>query len=340
MGNTEAFQTLSTSDLANCKCLGQTFFCKGHSVLQTNIVHDCLDSLYLGSATLIKTNCQIQIDSTGQKIYSLGNNTWLVYSIGTIATNQVCPKAGTLTPLTIKSGKSVTVKAGCHIPTMDHLISANESEDMEIVNSWLDWTMSLSQFFNHNDNQQLTAMITDLRQHINGDFDASQLLKRLDTVQKPFSADYWQFSLPAAMIRVAILIAVVSIAVWKKCCAQTSNTGHVPMVAAPPVSQPQFQPQPQPQPQPTPAPSAPVYAQHQNPTFNFSKPTAPVLIYTKQREDILSSFQNSQFLICTFTYLFFIPFYILIFVSNLSYLTQRTLVHIFAFSFMYISHYF
>ncbi len=42
--NTEAFQTLSTSDLANCKCLGQTFFCEGQSVLQTNIVQDCLGS--------------------------------------------------------------------------------------------------------------------------------------------------------------------------------------------------------------------------------------------------------------------------------------------------------
>jgi len=29
IGNTEAFQTLSTSDLANCKRLGQTFFCEG-----------------------------------------------------------------------------------------------------------------------------------------------------------------------------------------------------------------------------------------------------------------------------------------------------------------------
>jgi hypothetical protein len=83
---------------------------------------------------------------------------------------------------------------------MDHLISADESEDMEIVNSWLDWTMSLSQLFNHNDNEQLTAMITDIRKHINDNFDASQLLKYLDTVQKPFSADHWQFSSPAAMI--------------------------------------------------------------------------------------------------------------------------------------------
>jgi hypothetical protein len=217
IGNTYAFQTHSTSDLANCKRLGQTFFCEGQSVLQTNIVEDCLGFLYLESVTLIKANCKFQIDSTSKKIFSLGNNTWVVYSIGTITTNQVCPRAGTLSPLRIKSGQMVTVTQGCNILTIEHLISADESEEKEIVNSWLDWTMSLSQLFNHDDNEPLTVMIMDLRKHINGDFDGSQLLKRLDTVQKPFYIDHWRFSLPAAMFRAAILIAVVSFAIWKKC---------------------------------------------------------------------------------------------------------------------------
>jgi len=259
IGNREVFQTLSTSDLANCKRLGQKFFCEGRSVLQTNVVQDRLGSLYLWSATMIKANCKFRIDSTREKIYSLGNNTWVVYSIGTIATNQVCPKAGTLSPLMIKSRQSVTVSHGCHIPTMDHLISADESEEMEIVNSWLNWTMSLSQLFNHNVNEQLKAMIVDLRKHINGNFDASQLLKCLDRVKKPFFADHWQFSLPAAMFGAAILIAVVSFAVWKKCCAQASNTAQTPMIAAqlpPPQPQPQIQHQPQPQLQMQPPPSS------------------------------------------------------------------------------------
>ena len=116
---------------------------------------------------------------------------------------------------------------------------------MEIVNYWLDWTMSLSQLFNHDDYDQRTAMITDLRKHVNGDFNASQLLNRLNTVQKPFSADHWRFSSPAVMFGAAILIAVVTFAIGKKCCAQ-----------------------------------AQVTAPTQNPTFKFSKPTAPVLIYT------------------------------------------------------------
>jgi hypothetical protein len=185
-GNTEAFQTLSSSDLANCKRLGKTFFYKGRSILQTNIVNNCLGSLYFGSTTLIKNNCKFRIDSTREKVYSLGNNTWIVYSIGTIATNQVCPKTGTLLPIKIKSRHSITVNAGCNIPKMDHLISADDSQKTEMVNSWLDWTMSLPELFNHDDTAQLPATITDIRKHINGDFDSSQLLKRLDNVQKPF----------------------------------------------------------------------------------------------------------------------------------------------------------
>jgi hypothetical protein len=282
--NTEAFQSLSTSDLANCKCLGKTFFCKGRSVLQTYIVEDCLGSLYLGSATLIKANCKFHIDSTKEKIFSLGNNTWVVYSIGTITMNQVCPRADTLSPMMIKSGRTVTVTQGCHIPTIDHLILADESEEKEIVNSWLHWTMSLLQLFNHEDNEQLTAMIMDLRKQINGDFDTSQLLKRLDKVQKPFSANHWHFSSPAAMFGAAILIAVVSFVIWKKCSAQAPSTAHTPAPLPAPQPMPQIQSQPQPQapmppPQNPPHLAPPAYTQ-QNPTFTFSKLTAPVLIYT------------------------------------------------------------
>jgi hypothetical protein len=160
----------------------------------------------------------------------------------------------------------------------DHLISADESEDIEIVNSWLDWTMSLPQLFNHDDNEQLTAMISDIRKHINGDFDASQLLKRLDNVQKPFSADHWRFSSPAAMLGVALLIAVVLFAVWKKCCAQAPQTATIQLPPDQPV-QPQPLPQPLPQvPQQIQQPP-PAYS-HKNLMFTFKQPTAPVLIYT------------------------------------------------------------
>jgi hypothetical protein len=148
---------------------------------------------------------------TREKFFSLGNNTWLLYSIGTIATNYVCPKAGTLSPLMIKSGQSIAVTPGRHIPTMDHIITADEIEQVKIVTSWLYWIITLSQLFNHHDRKELTAKINDIRHQITKDFDASCLLQILDSVQKPFLADHWLFSLPAAMIRKDIIITVISI---------------------------------------------------------------------------------------------------------------------------------
>jgi hypothetical protein len=52
-------------------------------------------------------------------------------------------------------------------------------------------------------------MINDLRKSIHGDFDASHLLRHLETVQKPFSADHWRFTSPAVMLGTAIILAVV-----------------------------------------------------------------------------------------------------------------------------------
>jgi hypothetical protein len=104
---------------------------------------------------------------------------------------------------------------------MEHIITADETEDVEIITSWLDWTMTLSHLFNHHNNEKLMPMITDIRHHTNGDFDSCHLLQKLDSQQKPFSAEHWHLSLPAAMIRVALIIAVISFAIWKKCCAQS-----------------------------------------------------------------------------------------------------------------------
>jgi hypothetical protein len=131
MGNTETFQTLSSSDLASCKCLGSTFFGEGQmTVFKTNIVNDCMGSLFLASSMLIKANCKFWIWDTREKIFCLGNNTWLVYSVGTIATNHVSPKARSSSPLTISSRQAIMVQPGCHTPTMDHMITVDDSNDL------------------------------------------------------------------------------------------------------------------------------------------------------------------------------------------------------------------
>jgi hypothetical protein len=238
IGDTNSFQMLSSSDLAACKRLGPTFFCEGRTVLKTNIVHNCMGLLFLATSTLIKANCKFRISDTREKIFSLGNNTWLVYSIGTIATNQVCPKSKSNTPITIRSGQAITVQSGCHIATMDHLITADETDDVEVHSTWLDWTMTLSQLFDHEDAEQITKVATEIRDTYTGEFDASELIKRLDNIQVPFQSKHWIFSSPLIMIFTLALGVLLTYCIWKKFCTKSSTTAELPFPTAPPAVAP------------------------------------------------------------------------------------------------------
>jgi hypothetical protein len=235
IGDTNSFQTLSSSDLAACKRLGQTFFCEGRTVLKTNIVHDCMGSLFLATSTLIKANCKFRISDTREKIFSLGNNTWLVYSIGTIATNQVCPKTKSTTPLTIHSGQAITVPSGCHIATMDHLITADETDDVEVHSTWLDWTMSLPELFDQDDAEQITKVATEIKDTYSGEFDASELIKKLENIQTPFQSKHWLFSSPLLIIGTLAIGILLTFYIWKKFCAKPPTT-ELLLPSAPPAA--------------------------------------------------------------------------------------------------------
>jgi hypothetical protein len=191
-----------------------------------------MGSLFLASVMLIKNNCKFKISDKREKIFGLGNNTWLVYSEGTIATNHVCPKARSSSPLTISSGQAVTVQPGCHIPTMDHIITVDDTNKLEIHSTWLDW--NLSQLFDYNDSEQITKIVNELRSKITGEFDSSKSLQKLDELYKAFQSIPWLFSSQAAMIGSLIIVSFISFALWKKCCAKSSpETPVMPSLSAP-----------------------------------------------------------------------------------------------------------
>ncbi len=57
---------------------------------------------------------------------------------GSATTNQVCPAANDVTAMQIQSGDTIKIKPGCYIRTMDHVISADESETIDIAIKTMD----------------------------------------------------------------------------------------------------------------------------------------------------------------------------------------------------------
>jgi hypothetical protein len=45
---------------------------------------------------------------------------------------------------------------------MDHIITADDSEEIEIHSKWLDWTWTLGQLFQQPENEKVTAAIDRL----------------------------------------------------------------------------------------------------------------------------------------------------------------------------------
>jgi hypothetical protein len=84
---------------------------------------------------------------------------------------------------------------------LHHVISADESETIEIQRKTIDWTGELAELFGRANTDGIHKAIQGLWTKYNGEFDASELFKELDQI-KPAEA-HWTFTSPATMIDIA-----------------------------------------------------------------------------------------------------------------------------------------
>jgi len=147
IGYSKSFQTISRSALHSCLHLRDTFFCKGREVMEKSLKKSYIGSLYWANAEAIQMTCKFKVTEAQEKIIEVAENTWAIYSTGMIDTNQVCPTKNMIQPHQIKSGDTVSINPGCYIHTMDHVISADKSETVEIQTKTLDWARELMELF-------------------------------------------------------------------------------------------------------------------------------------------------------------------------------------------------
>ncbi len=140
VGHSKSYQLISSSDLQTSNKMGDTYFYKGRTVLLMDLTKTCLGTLYLANAKNIQDCCKFSIGGAQEKIFRLDSNTYVVYYLGKINTNHVCPKAKSISAVQISSGQTVRINPSCYIRTMDHIIMADDSEEIEIHSKWLDWT--------------------------------------------------------------------------------------------------------------------------------------------------------------------------------------------------------
>jgi hypothetical protein len=112
--------------------MGETYFCKGRNVLLTDSTKTGLGALYLADAKNIQDRCKFSIGGAQEKIFCLDSKTYVVYSLAKISTNHFCPKAKSISAIQISSGQTIRVNPSCYVRNMDHIITADNSEEIKI----------------------------------------------------------------------------------------------------------------------------------------------------------------------------------------------------------------
>jgi hypothetical protein len=198
----------------------------------------CLRALYLADAKNIQDRCKFSIGGAQEKIFRLDSNTYVVYSLGKINTNHVCPKAKSVSAIQISSGQTVQINPSCYVRTMDHIITADDSKEIEIHSKCLDWTWTLGQLFQQPENEKVAAAIDRLCTKISGKFDAEILINELETMTKEAKANpvsHWTFTTLGAMKGGSVISLLLLFCCWRMCRNSGNNATLYPATSAPPA---------------------------------------------------------------------------------------------------------
>jgi hypothetical protein len=116
---------------------------------------------------------------------------------------------------------------------MDHIITADDSEEIEIHSKWLDWTWTLGELFQQPENGKVTKAINQLQERISCKFDSEILINELEMMTKEEPPNHWTFTTPGAMIGGAIISLLLLFCCWRM-CGSTGNSAY-PAPSAPPA---------------------------------------------------------------------------------------------------------
>jgi hypothetical protein len=190
----------------------------------------------MANSESIQNHCRFKIAEAREEIFKLSENTWAVYSVGTITTNEVCPAAA----MQIQSGDTILIKPGCYVRTMDHVISADESEMIEAKIKTMDWAGEITDLFHYRNKDAIHQAVLGLWTRYNREFDATILLDQLDHLKAPDA--HWAFTSPVAMIGADICLFAIGACLWKCCCRTKEDPP--PQPSAPPMPMPAMTTQP------------------------------------------------------------------------------------------------
>jgi len=229
----EAYKILSSSDLIHCNKFGNHHFCEGSYSLRTNFKSTCLGSIFIGDVASARTQCGFGVQKHKEAVLDMGNGEYRIFTPQSFATAQVCHNSST--SLNITNGATVKIQDGCKIQLKQHLLVANDQEEVQLQteNRVLTWSWNMGHLFPNvsEDNMQKALRALTTRGFHN--FDASDLLHQLDIISNQPESNFYTSNYSSPVASIIVVAAIVGLG-FLLCCLKKRCSKKSVVPSAPP----------------------------------------------------------------------------------------------------------
>lgn len=224
----EVYKILSSSDLIHCLRFGNHHFCEGSHSLKTNFKSTCLGSIFIGDLASARTQCSFVIQKNKETVLDMGNGEYRIYTSGSYLASQVCYNHSTYRNIT--NGATLKVPDGCRVQLKQHLLVANEQEEvqLETENRILTWSWNMGHLFPNVTEDTMQKALRSITNRGFHNFDASDLLHQLDIIHATPESEFYSSGPSASLASVILIVVIVGLALLgcclKKRCSKTTTS--------------------------------------------------------------------------------------------------------------------
>ena len=217
--NSTIFKVLSKTDLVPCLEIGNYHFCHGNTLLEKNMRSTCLSSIFIADALAARENCHFTIMAKREAVFPMDNNQFQIYTAETLYVTEACKESKR--NLQLNNGDTLTLKSGCKAYTQDHLLLAEEKEDIQLETGEdiRAWTWNVTHLFPNVSSEAFEAALKNLKANGFHNVDATDLLHQLDIVAAKPVWTYFSWAYLVPVVILVLMMMCILFLLIKFCCS-------------------------------------------------------------------------------------------------------------------------
>jgi len=177
------YKLVNSKDLSLCDKMGEIFFCKGRTSIQTEFTHSCLGAIVRSDGENINKRCRFQVKPINEQVFEISRGEWLIFTDGAHPATMDCKNKRNNRDLPIHNGAKIRLSPGCSIRLSEHILYAENEVFVSSRPSTVEIRWDASTLFKAISREDLELVTAHLMENETMEVDIADIRHRVQTLQ-------------------------------------------------------------------------------------------------------------------------------------------------------------